>query len=129
VGVTGALIVLVFVIIFLAKGPGTSFDAVARSGTPARGILLEVSSQVVGTVRSGIRRFVRRTVTIDVEVPGQTPYVTTTNVLVPSNLDRDVLPGATVELRVTKTSIVVVGPGAGFAVARLGTTQADQGAA
>jgi hypothetical protein len=52
--------------------------------------------------------------------------------LIPTNLDRDVVPGATVELRIhpkNNARIAIIGPGAGFAPTLLGTGQIDQGAA
>jgi Cu/Ag efflux pump CusA len=60
-----------------------------------------------------------RQVVLDVEIPGQAPYEVTTNVLVPLNLRADVMPGATVELRVdpkNNRTIAIVGPGSGFQV-------------
>ena len=106
-----------------------------RNGTPARGILLAVDSystkiEMPGPAvsRTGVLmpRYVRRGVTTDVEVPGKPPYEVTTSVVIPTNLDRDVLPGASVELRVSGNKIAIVGPGAGFAGFRLGAAQFDQ---
>jgi hypothetical protein len=86
--------------------------------------LLVVSStgQKVGAVS---RRFDRRSVTIDVEIPGRQPYEVTTIPLIPINLVRDVLPGATVELRVdpkNPSTMAIIGPGTGFVQAALRTS-------
>lgn len=112
------VIVLVIVIISAAKGSLAGYDRLAAKGVPARGILLQVSSiatRVPGGTR--LRRFESRSVTIDIEVPGSAPYVAMVNAVIPSNLVRDVLPGATVELRVdpkNANNIAIVGPGVGF---------------
>jgi hypothetical protein len=68
---------------------------------------------------TGLRRFERRGVVIDVEIPGEPPYELTANPYIPKNLSRVVLPGATVELRVhprDRSQIAIVGPGVGFAM-------------
>jgi hypothetical protein len=65
-------------------------------------------------------RFERRDVLLDVELPGEPPYEVKTSVLVPANLVRDVLPGATVELRIdsrSRTNIAIVGLGIGLPAA------------
>jgi len=124
--------VLVVVILAIAFGRGAvgGYDRLIANGTPARGILLFVtpySSPVQGSTAQ--RRFVSRNVTIDVEIPGQQPYEVTTDLIIPSNLDRDILPGATVELRVDSRNpsrMAIVGPGAGFSPILLGAAQFDQ---
>jgi len=117
--------VIVFVVVFLVwaliKGATTSvgggqYDSLVRNGLPARGILLTVSptGTKVGTPQ---RRFETRYVYIDIEIPGRAPYETNANAVIPLNLVRDVLPGATVELRVdpkNPSSIAIIGPGTGF---------------
>jgi hypothetical protein len=105
-----------FVIWVIAKaiGPG-QYARLLKVGLPARGILLQVSA-FKGRVQSGGLRFESRNVTIDVEVIGQSPYEANVNLLIPSQLKNDVLPGATVELRVdpkNKKNMAVIGPGAG----------------
>ncbi len=119
----GAVFGLIFilVIIMVVKGAGAGgatgrYDTLLAKGIPARGILLQVSS--TGTkIGSVSRRFEMRGVTIDVEIPGQQPYETTATPVIPINLVRDVLPGATVELRVdpkNPSNIAIIGPGTGF---------------
>lgn len=116
----GALIfiVIVLVIVFGAAkaSPGNQYDTLVAKGIPARGILLQVAA--TGTKAGpASRRFEMRQVYIDVEIPGQQPYETSATVAIPLNLVRDVLPGATVELRVharDNSKIAIVGPGTGF---------------
>ena len=131
-------IVAVFVLIAVIRaasgkttlGTGTTrsgtraYDRLLASGTPARGILLQVDAIALPVVGS---RFAavpmqRRQCYLDVEIPGQPPYEVQAQVMVPLRLADDVLPGATVELRVDpgdRNNIIIVGPGAGFAVTRL----------
>lgn len=127
----GFFIILVIIfLIFVFKGAAGGgqgvgdYDRLLRSGIPARGILLAVAQQ--GTkVGSVSRRFDQRSVTIDIEVPGQAPYEVSTFALTPINFASDVLPGATVELRVdpkNPSRIVIVGPGTGFVQAALRTS-------
>lgn len=118
--VAGLFIFVVLVIIVSAlasSGSATGqYDKLIRNGTPARGILLQVAAQ--GTkAGTAARRFEMRQVQIDVEIAGRPPYETNANVAIPINLVRDVLPGATVELRVdpnNTTRIAIVGPGTGL---------------
>jgi hypothetical protein len=135
----GIIFILIIVIVSkaVAAGGPMGYQRLVRNGVPARGILLAVDSystkiETAGPkVRRGVLmpRYVRRGVTIDVEIPGEVAYEVTTSVVIPTNLDRDVLPGATVELRVNRSKrkvIAIVGPGAGFAAFRLGASQFDQ---
>ncbi len=113
--------VIVIVIIVAVSRPGGGYDGLIRRGLPARGILLAVAPRGTKT-GTPQRRFEQRMVTIDVEIPGRQPYVIDAQPYIPINLVRDVLPGATVELRVDRRNparIAIVGPGAGFAVAQL----------
>lgn len=118
--------------LFASACGGGSYRSVLRTGIPARGILLSVSALPLGSVGTGLMKLQRRQVTIDIEVPGQPPYEIATTALIPLNLVRDVLPGATVELRVDKKNpsrIAIVGPGVGFVGAALLTQgQINQGA-
>lgn len=123
---------VVWIVVAAAKTSGTAgYKRLAASGTPARGILLEVSPIAGQSVGIGLNKLQSRQVTIDIEVPGQPPYELSTTLLVPLNLVRDILPGATVELRVgRRNQIVVVGPGVGFNASTLITQGSNnQGAA
>ena len=129
------VVTMAIVLLGIAGNPTARYKRLLRNGTPARGILLAVDSYSTKIETPGpkvsragvlLPRYVRRGVTIDVEIPGRPPYEITTSVVIPTNLDRDVLPGATVELRVSGNNIAIVGPGAGFAAFRLGASQFDQ---
>jgi hypothetical protein len=114
--------IVVFLIIFVLKKAntiavgGNRYDVLVARGIPARGILLSVAS--TGTkAGTQARRFEVRQVRIDVEIPGQAPYETNATPWIPINLVRDVLPGATVELRVdpkNPSNMAIIGPGTGF---------------
>jgi hypothetical protein len=99
----------------------------AKNGLPARGILLQVSNTRSSSTGTGSTRVEYRQMRVDVEVPGQPPYEVSGSVKYPANLARDVLPGAQVELRVSKrdkNTIEIVGPAVGFsAAAQLTTTR------
>jgi hypothetical protein len=131
-------VVVIFLWLFkLATSTGSTspsgYQALLRSGLPARGILLSVTSTPSGSVGVGLYKLQLRQVRIDIELPGEPPYETTASVAIPLNLVRDVLPGATVELRVDRKhpdNIAIVGPGVGFNAASLMTQgQTNQGAA
>lgn len=128
-GNSGAVVVFVSIGIAVAiiwfwikKAGGGS----TRSGLPARGILLQVSSTRGSSFGTGSTRVEYRQMRVDVEVPGQPAYEVSGSVKYPANLARDVLPGAQVELRVNKrnkNAIEIVGPAVGFsAAAQLTTT-------
>jgi hypothetical protein len=100
-------------------GGGMDCYTLLRQGVPAAGILVRVGTQrtLWGTASPGY--FEARTVSIDVELPGQQPYRIDGPVFVPANMRRLILPGATVELRVDPSSrgnIAVYGPGVGLPV-------------
>ena len=60
--------------------------------------------------------------TIDVEIPGEEPYEARMYALFPTNLVRDMLPGAAVELRVNRrdrSNAFIVGLAVGFSAAAL----------
>jgi len=114
----GFIIMAVLIAVLSGVGnPASAYDALLRNGTPARGILLRVASTPSGRGGSMQRRFQLRSVVIDVEIPGREPFVVSVTPWIPMNLVRDVLPGATVELRVDPSRpdrIAIVGPGVGF---------------
>jgi hypothetical protein len=117
-GIIGLVIVL-FVIFAIvgARSKGGSYDQLMAKGIPARGILIQVDKIGTRAPNTRGRPFELRGCTIDVEIPGQEPYQVIGQPLIPLFLSRDVLPGATVELRVhptDKTKIAIVGPGVGF---------------
>ena len=125
--VFGLIVIAVIVMVIKGAAGGGStgqYDRLLATGVPARGILLQVSS--TGTKVGAVsRRFELRTVSIDVEIPGQAPYEIRATPVIPLNLVRDVLPGATVELRVDPTNpanMAIIGPGTGFVQQALRTS-------
>jgi len=124
--VIGLIVILFIYLVIKAAAGGASggYDSLVARGVPARGILLQVASvgTKVGTVS---RRFELRQVWVDIEIPGQKPYEVNTSAVIPLNLVRDVLPGATVELRVdpkNPSKIAIIGPGTGFVQQALRTS-------
>ena len=135
-GALGFVVVIaIFWMIFSVAKPGSrgAYNTLLANGIQGRGILLGVSNMSLGTVGVGLFKYQQRGVTIDVEVPGRPPYECTVTALIPLNLVRDVLPGATVEVRVDPSNpnnIAIVGPGVGFNANTLMTQgQINQGAA
>ncbi len=87
-------------------------DKLAVAGLPARGLVL-TSAQVAVGVTMNMRRFERRMMTLDVEIPGRAPYICTGSFLIPRGLV-EATPGASLELAVdprNPNNIVVLGPG------------------
>jgi hypothetical protein len=124
IGAIGFLILVIFFVVRpmvrAARSTGQGFgDSLGLGGTAARGILLAVAST---GAKAGTNRESRR-VTIDIEIPGQPPYEVRTVATFPTCLRGDVLPGATVELRVhprnRNAPVSIVGPGVGFGVTQL----------
>jgi hypothetical protein len=115
-------VIVVFVV--LVNAFSTNPASVAAKGIPARGILLSVNKLPTGKVGTGASRYETRRVQLDIEIPGQAPYELDTIAYVPANMIDDVLPGATVALRLGKkdrTYVVIVGPGVGFPASTLST--------
>jgi hypothetical protein len=125
-GVAGFVVFIVIGVIIWLVVKAASGGA-GKNGLPARGILLQVSSTRGSSIGTGSTRSEYRQMRVDVEVPGQPPYEVSGSVKYPANLARDVLPGAQVELRVSKrdkNTIEIVGPAVGFsAAAQLTTTR------
>ena len=87
-------------------------DRLAARGIPARGLVLTCSPNVVGVTLS-MRRYEKRNMTIDVDVPGRPPYQSTGLYLVPRGLI-EIIPGASLDLAVdpkNPNTIAVLGPG------------------
>jgi hypothetical protein len=106
------LIVIAFLFMKAARGP-SAYDRLAARGIPGLAIVLGVSP----TGGPPFRWWLKRPMLLDVEVPGQDPYEANVVAGFPVSMRGDVLPGATVEVRVhpkNRKKIVIVGPGAGF---------------
>lgn len=97
-----------------------------ETGTPARGLVLQ-ASQYVTTTTAGGRRYERRDLVLDVEMPGQAPFEVRAQPMIPGSLAKSVLPGASLELRIdpaNPSELVVVGPAGSFSPAYAGVAQA-----
>jgi hypothetical protein len=120
-GIFFFVFILIFAVVISAAvsgNPASEFDRLSQGGLPARGILLQVAQTASGLGGPIGRRFQRRSVRIDIEIPGRNPYELSSFAWIPMNCVRDVLPGATVELRVDPQNpqkFVIIGPGVGFA--------------
>ena len=102
-----------------ARQQVTDLDALAQNGIPAQGIVLQAAP--TGTkVVIGMRRFERRSVVFEIEVFGHEPYTVGVVALIPTAMLKNVLPGATLDLRLDpkdRNHIAVVPPGGGGLVA------------
>jgi hypothetical protein len=123
--VVAGVFVLVFVFVLVAVARAASRRASGillwttsalgfstPQGLRARGLVLTCDRVSFGVTVNG-RRFERRGMTLDVEIPGRPPFVTTGNFLVPRGIV-DAFPGSSLELAVHPTDvsqITVLGPG------------------
>ncbi len=100
---------------FVRAAPGRTLralDKVGATGIPARGLVL-TSSQYATNVTLNQRRFEKRTMTLDVEIPGRAPYQSSGDFLIPRGLV-DAIPGTSLDLAVDPSNpdkIAVLGPG------------------
>jgi hypothetical protein len=88
------------------------YDPPPRGHVSARGLVL-AASQLSAATRVGGRRFEARQMTIEVEVPGQPPYVTRGVFRLPRGIVEGI-PGSSLELSVDpsdQSRIVILGPG------------------
>ncbi len=107
--------ILISVIKAIAASASTR---VLTSGVPARGLVLSVSQTGFAVLQGGTR-YERRTVVLDVEMPGRPPFQIQGQPLIPKYFVRNVLPGTFVELRMDSSkpqNFAVVGPGNVFFV-------------
>jgi len=120
-GVLFFIVIAVIVVVAIKGSSGGSYDTIAKNGKPARGILLQVASTGTSVRQTGLR-LEARSMTIDVEVPGEAPYEVRGTTTFPAVIRADVLPGATVELRVDRKkrlNVVIIGPAVGVGSAFL----------
>ena len=90
----------------------SAIDALARKGLRGRGLVISCNQMSTGVTLGG-RRFERRTMTLDVEVPGRPPFVANGIFLVPRGIV-EATPGSSLEVAVdprNATRIAVLGPG------------------
>jgi hypothetical protein len=114
--IVGCVVVGIFLFVFLSRAlGGMAPTKMLTSGRIARGILLRVDiPQTRWAAEGGRTNWQRRRIRIDVELPGEAPYEIDDWVQFPTNMSGNILPGATVELRVDpkkKNRVVISGPG------------------
>ena len=94
-----------------AAAGGDARAKVLKTGTDARGIILWADNTSSGRVTVNGARYERRSVRLDVEVPGRDPYEVQVTPLFPRVCEA--LPGSTLDLRVDPKdpgNIAVIGP-------------------
>lgn len=107
------VVVVFFILRAMVRGSGGGILALESKGVRARGLVLSCSPISLGGTTLGGRRFERRTMTLDIEVPGAEPYVSTGNFLIPRGVVETV-PGASLDLALDprdKNKLAVLGPG------------------
>jgi len=118
VGIVVFIAIFVTIIIFASKASRAlqagvaALDNLEMNGIRAYGLVL-ACQQISTGIRVGQRRFERRAMTLDVEIPGQAPYVVQGTFLVPRGLV-EVIPGAALDLAVdprNRNQIAILGPG------------------
>jgi hypothetical protein len=90
----------------------SAIDSLAAKGLRARGLVITSNNLSFGVTIGG-RRFERRTMTLDVEIPGRAPFIMNGTFLVPRGIV-EATPGTSLELAVNPsdpTKIAVLGPG------------------
>jgi hypothetical protein len=86
--------------------------ALETNGVRGRALVLASSFLTTGVTISGVR-YERRTMTLDIDIPGRAPYVTSGQFLIPRGLVEPV-PGASLDVAVdpsNRSLISVLGPG------------------
>lgn len=114
------VIFVVFVLIFILKAVtsgsrtlGVSdFDRLTSNGVRGRALVLASSNIAVG-FRIGMRRFERRTMTLEVEIPGREPFIAQGTYPVPRGLVEPI-PGSSLDVAIDARGtgqLAVLGPG------------------
>jgi hypothetical protein len=112
------VLVIVCIVVFLilramVRGSGGGVLALEAKGVRAHGLVLSCSQLSRGGSTMRGRRFEKRTMTLDIEIPGSEPYVITGDFLIPRGVV-EAVPGASLDLAVhrsNKNQIAVLGPG------------------
>ena len=112
-------VVLLIVVFWLVKQSSrnlltsaAAIDRLARRGIRGRGLVLS-AFQMSNGVTLGGRRFERKQMTLDVEIPGRPPYLVNGQFLVPRG-QVEAIPGSSLEVAVDPSNpsqIAVLGPG------------------
>jgi len=107
---------IVFFVVKAANAANKAMQAelnLVNTGIPAQGIFLQVAPTGTRQLINGYR-YERRSVVLDVELPGQPPYQLGAMPLIPVSMIRSVLPGVSVQLRIdpkNSQSVAIVAPG------------------
>jgi hypothetical protein len=111
---------LIFIVIWLVVRSSSgnlltsrsAIDSLARGGLRGRGLVITCNQMSFGVTLGG-RRFERRTMTLDIEIPGRPPYIMNGTFLVPRGIV-EATPGASLEVAVSPRNpnrVAVLGPG------------------
>jgi hypothetical protein len=113
-GIVG--LIIFFVIFILIKSANTralgvsGYDRLAKNGVRGRALVL-ASSNIAVSFRIGMRRFERRSMTLEVELQGREPFIAQGTYPVPRGLVEPI-PGSTLDVAVDpRGNIAVLGPG------------------
>lgn len=113
-GIVG--LIIFFVIFILIKSANTralgvsGYDRVLKNGVRGRALVL-ASTNIAVSFRIGMRRFERRSMTLEVELQGREPFIAQGTYPVPRGLVEPI-PGSTLDVAVdTRGNIAVLGPG------------------
>jgi hypothetical protein len=119
VGVVGFLIFVAFVIFVIAaqnKNPRVAavrnFQKLETSGRRGRALVLYASQLATGTTSYG-QRYLLRSMTLEIEIPGEPPYEVSGTFAVPRGLVEPI-PGSSLEVSVDpsdNSQLAVLGPG------------------
>jgi hypothetical protein len=112
-GVFGLIVFIVLIAVVRAAVRRASgvLGGGAAQGLRARGLVLTCDRVSSGGVTVNGLRYERRGMTLDVEIPGRPPFVTTGTFLLPRGIV-EALPGSSLELAVDSANqITVLGPG------------------
>jgi hypothetical protein len=117
--VAGIVVLVVFFIIFALVKSASSralgvgdYDRMVQNGVRGRALVLASTNIAVG-FRINMRRFERRTMTLEVEIPGREPFIAQGTYPVPRGLVEPI-PGSSLEVAVDPRGsgqIAVLGPG------------------
>jgi hypothetical protein len=112
------LLFFVVVVVWLVVAGGAAGRKLKRqlsletNGVRGRALVLSSSFLTTGTTLNGVR-YEQRTMTLDIDLPGRAPYVTSGQFLVPRGLVEPV-PGASLDIAVdpsNPSSLSILGPG------------------
>lgn len=110
---TAVPIVLVIALISAQMKQIREQEQLAATGVPASGLVLQVARTGMKFSMNG-RTYDQRSLVLEVDIPGQPPYEVSVQPLIPRGMLRNILPGATIDIRVDPMNpqrVAVVLPG------------------